>query len=83
MRRCGSAALDLCFVADGTYDGYWERNLKSWDVAAGAALTLAAGGMLSDYKGNPVDVRSGELVATNGRIHTSLTAELKRIEARS
>lgn len=83
VRRCGSAALDLCFVADGTYDGYWERNLKSWDVAAGAAITLAAGGMLSDYSGKPVDVRSGELVATNGRIHASLTDELKRIEVRA
>ena len=44
VRRCGSAALDLCLVADGTYDGYWEKKLAPWDCAAGAALVVAAGG---------------------------------------
>jgi myo-inositol-1(or 4)-monophosphatase len=76
VRRCGSAAIDLCLVADGTYDGYWEKKLGSWDVAAGCAIVLAAGGRVSDYSGHPVDVTQGQVVATNGRIHDELVAGL-------
>jgi myo-inositol-1(or 4)-monophosphatase len=79
VRRCGSAALDLCLVADGTYDGYWERKLQSWDLAAGAAIVKAAGGRLSDFLGKEDDVLSGELVATNGRIHEALIAALATV----
>ena len=81
VRRCGSAAIDLCLVADGTYDGYWEQKLGTWDVAAGAAIVLAAGGKLSSYDGGPVDILSGHLVATNGAIHASLIRELTAISA--
>jgi len=77
VRRCGSAALDLCLVADGTYDGYWENKLKPWDVAAGAALVLAAGGRVSDYSGRAADVTTGQIVATNGHVHDALLAELE------
>lgn len=73
-RRCGSAALDLCLVADGTYDGYWERHLNVWDYAAGAALVLGAGGRLSALDGSSADLTSGHLVATNGKIHDRLVA---------
>jgi myo-inositol-1(or 4)-monophosphatase len=76
VRRCGSAALDLCLVADGTYDGYWENKLKVWDVAAGAALVVAAGGRVSDYVGDRADLTAGQVVATNGRVHDALVAEL-------
>ena len=76
VRRCGSAAIDMCLVADGTYDGYWEQKLKPWDVAAGAALVIAAGGRVSDYAGRPTEVTKGHVVATNGRIHDVLVAEL-------
>ncbi|HTB75763.1 MAG TPA: inositol monophosphatase family protein [Polyangiaceae bacterium] len=76
VRRCGSAAIDLCLVADGTYDGYWEQKLKPWDMAAGAALVLAAGGRVTDYLGGCPDVMKGHVVATNGRIHDKLVAEL-------
>ncbi|HTB73891.1 MAG TPA: inositol monophosphatase family protein, partial [Polyangiaceae bacterium] len=72
----GSAAIDLCLVADGTYDGYWEQKLKPWDMAAGAALVLAAGGRVTDYVGGRPDVMKGHVVATNGRIHDKLVAEL-------
>ena len=72
VRRCGSAALDLCFVADGTFDGYWERFLKPWDVAAGALLVAEAGGRVSDFTGSPGDFRSGWLVASNGTLHDDL-----------
>jgi myo-inositol-1(or 4)-monophosphatase len=79
VRRCGSAALDLCLVADGTYDGYWEKKLAPWDCAAGAALVVAAGGRISDYASGEADVLSGQLLATNGAIHDALVSELQRI----
>jgi myo-inositol-1(or 4)-monophosphatase len=79
VRRCGSAALDLCLVADGTYDGYWEKKLSPWDCAGGAALVVAAGGRISDYAGGPANVVSGQLLATNGRIHDALVRELQAI----
>jgi myo-inositol-1(or 4)-monophosphatase len=76
VRRCGSAAIDLCFVADGTYDGYWEKKVRPWDVAAGSAILLAAGGKLTDYQGEPAKVTDGVVVATNGRMHHELIALL-------
>lgn len=76
IRRCGSAALDLALVADGTYDAYWEQRLGVWDMAGGALLVEAAGGRLSDYDGSPADVREGRVVATNGRVHDALLAVL-------
>ncbi len=72
VRRCGSAALDLCLVADGTYDAYWERPLHSWDTAAGAALVLSAGGRVTALDGGPVDLSVGHLVASNGHVHDAL-----------
>ncbi len=72
VRRCGSASMDLCLVADGTYDGYWERKLKPWDLAGGAAIVAGAGGRLSNFQGGPPDVLSGYLVATNGALHDRL-----------
>jgi len=73
IRRCGSAAIDLCLVADGTYDAYWERRLNAWDVMAGSALVLAAGGMLSALDGTPPDLSVGHILASNGRIHRDLS----------
>jgi len=78
VRRCGSAALDLCLVADGTYEGYWERKLRAWDVTAGIALVRAAGGRVTDFQGR-AHVSIGDrnnVVATNGRIHEELLREL-------
>lgn len=79
VRRCGSAALDLCLVADGTYDGYWERKLKPWDLAAGVCLVLGAGGMVTDLQGGPPDPRTGNILATNGAIHDQLVATLRAV----
>ncbi len=76
VRRCGSAAIDLCYVADGTYDGYWERKLNSWDLAAGSALVLGAGGTLTALDGGPADLSVGHVLATNGALHGSLVALL-------
>jgi myo-inositol-1(or 4)-monophosphatase len=81
VRRCGSAAIDLCLVADGTYEGYWENKVKPWDVAAGSAIVLAAGGRVTDYAGHLADVAGGQIVATNGRIHDTLVGALGRVRA--
>jgi myo-inositol-1(or 4)-monophosphatase len=78
-RRLGAAALDLCLVACGQMDGYWERHLKSWDVAAGALIVAEAGGRVTDWAGGPFDVHAGAVVATNGAIHEELVAELARV----
>lgn len=79
VRRCGSAALDLCLVADGTYEGYWERKLRPWDVAAGIALVRAAGGKVTDFDGGTACIETGHVIATNGVIHDALTSELERV----
>jgi myo-inositol-1(or 4)-monophosphatase len=79
VRRCGSAALDLCLVADGTYEGYWEKKLRPWDIAAGSAIVRAAGGTVTDYAAAPGFMRSGHVVASNGAIHEALLAELARL----
>ena len=69
VRRAGSAALDLCYVACGRLDGYWEHAVKPWDVAAGALIVLEAGGSVSGTDGSAFNVESGQLVATNGLLH--------------
>lgn len=83
VRRCGSAAMDLCLVADGTYDGYWERKVNAWDIAAGAALVRAAGGEVTDFEGAASFLSSGRIVATNGSIHRRLIDELSASSAAS
>lgn len=72
IRRLGSAALDLCYVAAGSFDGYWEIGLSPWDVAAGAAIVLEAGGVISGIDGKPFDVYSRNILAGNPMIHKDL-----------
>jgi myo-inositol-1(or 4)-monophosphatase len=72
VRRCGSAAIDLSMVADGTYDGYWERRLHAWDIVAAAAVLLAAGGRITSLEGMLPDYHIGNIVASNGLIHDEL-----------
>jgi myo-inositol-1(or 4)-monophosphatase len=76
VRRCGSAALDLCLVADGTYDAYWEQKLAPWDLCAGVAIAEAAGARVTDYEGGPPDVTRGRIVASNGLVHDELLKEI-------
>jgi len=76
IRRCGSAAIDACMVADGTYDAYWERLLNTWDVAGGAAIALAAGARLSDLQGQDADLSIGHVLLSNGHVHEALLALL-------
>jgi myo-inositol-1(or 4)-monophosphatase len=77
MRRDGSAALDLCYVAAGRLDGFWELKLSPWDVAAGFLVIEEAGGRVSDMSGGPA-LRSGrEVVASNGQIHDAMLEVLE------
>ena len=77
LRRDGSAALNLGYVASGRLDGFWELNLSAWDVAAGALLVLEAGGRVSDCAGGPAPRSGAEIVASNGGIHDAMLAVLQ------
>jgi myo-inositol-1(or 4)-monophosphatase len=74
VRRLGSAAVDLCFVACGRFEGFWEQNLNPWDTAAGLLVLMEAGGKVTDFSGRPFHVDMKELLATNGRIHDAMLA---------
>lgn len=79
VRRSGSASLDLCDVACGRLDGYWERGLSPWDMAAGVVLVEEAGGQVTAYDGSPFILHSGRILATNGYLHTELSTELLHV----
>lgn len=72
VRRLGSAALDLCYVASGRFDAFWEQLLKPWDVAAGGLILEEAGGHITGMDGTPFDLSAGHLVASNGAIHEEM-----------
>ena len=78
LRRLGSAALDLCFVACGWLDGTWQRKLHPWDTEGGAAILLGAGGTLTGLSGEPYDPLRGEILATNGHLHAEMQAVLQK-----
>jgi myo-inositol-1(or 4)-monophosphatase len=78
LRRLGSAALDLCYVAMGRCDGFWELKLFPWDVAAGALFVGEAGGTVTDFGGDRFSVYSKEILATNGKIHSEVVDVLIR-----
>ena len=79
VRRGGSASVDLAGVAMGRLDGYWERGLSIWDIAAGIVLVREAGGIVTAYDGSPLDIKSGRLLATNGQVHMAIQQELSRV----
>jgi len=72
VRRDGSAALDLAYVACGRFDGFWEEGLRPWDVAAGAVLIQEAGGHVSRYDNTPFDIYAPPIMATNGLVHEAM-----------
>lgn len=78
VRRLGSAALDLCYVAAGRFDGFWEVSLHPWDMAAGKLLVSEAGGRTSDFSGKPLSIYRHHILATNGRIHDAMLEVLER-----
>ena len=73
MRRLGSTALDLCYVASGRLDGYYERGIWAWDIAAGSLILEEAGGKVTDYRGGELDLEGREIVASNGALHPAMT----------
>jgi myo-inositol-1(or 4)-monophosphatase len=78
VRRDGSAALDLCYVAAGRFDGFWELKLKPWDVAAGSLIVREAGGMVSDLAGNAASLDAEEILASNGKVHWQMIEILQK-----
>lgn len=82
IRRPGSAAIDLCYVAAGRFDGFWELKLAPWDMAAGILLITEAGGRVTDSRGGPFDIYSrGLLVVSNGRIHDQMLQAIWEIQS--
>lgn len=79
VRRLGSAAIDLCYVAMGRFDGFWEEGLKPWDTAAGLVILKEAGGQITDYLGEAFDPFKKSLVASNSYIHGELLAVISHI----
>jgi myo-inositol-1(or 4)-monophosphatase len=78
VRRPGSAALDLAYTARGVFDAFWERRLSAWDIAAGVLLVEEAGGKVTDFIGNPLDLEAGQLLASNGVLHPLLLNNMSR-----
>jgi myo-inositol-1(or 4)-monophosphatase len=81
VRRAGSAALDLCYVACGRYDAFWEFNLNSWDTAAGVLLVHEADGKVTNFRGEPFSIDSRQVLATNGVLHAEMLKEFGEIMA--
>jgi myo-inositol-1(or 4)-monophosphatase len=77
IRRCGSAAIDLAYVAAGIYDGFWELGLGAWDLAAGSVLVMEAGGLVTDLEGGGGFLETGRIVAGEADLHAELLAALR------
>jgi myo-inositol-1(or 4)-monophosphatase len=77
VRRLGSAAIDLCYVAAGRLDGFWETDLKPWDIAGGALIVAEAGGRVTDTEGRPFTSRGGHVLATNGHLHDAMLSVIR------
>ncbi len=77
VRRLGSAAIDLCYVACGRFDGFWEQNLKPWDTAAGELIAREAGAVITDFSNKQFTIDKKEILATNGKIHKEMLSLLE------
>jgi myo-inositol-1(or 4)-monophosphatase len=77
VRRDGAAALDLCFVAAGRLDGFWEYKLNPWDIAAGALIVEEAGGQVSNLENGPLSLEEGHILASNGLVHEAIVSALQ------
>ena len=78
IRRLGSAAIDFCYVAKGVFDGFWEVHLKPWDMCAGKLIVEEAGGLVTDFDGNKVNIFSKKILASNGKVHDAMIEILKQ-----
>jgi myo-inositol-1(or 4)-monophosphatase len=72
IRRLGSAAIDFCYLADGVFDGFWEVHLHPWDICAGKLIVEEAGGKVTDFQGNDIDIFSKQILSSNGSLHEEL-----------
>jgi myo-inositol-1(or 4)-monophosphatase len=79
IRRLGSAAIDFCYVASGVFDGFWEVSLHPWDICAGKLIIEEAGGLVTDFDGNEIDIYSKRILATNCLVHQQMIEVMKRI----
>ena len=79
VRRLGSAAIDFCYVAKGVFDGFWEVHLHPWDICAGKLILEEAGGIVTDFNGNPINIYSKKILASNNKIHTQLIEVMNQI----
>jgi myo-inositol-1(or 4)-monophosphatase len=79
IRRSGSAALDLCYVACGRLDGFWELKLRPWDTAAGSLIVKESGGRMSDFSGTTFSIHGNETMASNGAIHAAMIEVMQPI----
>lgn len=80
VRRLGSAAIDLCYVAEGVFGGFYEAQLNPWDVCAGRLLVEEAGGLVSDFEGRKTDIFSKQILATNGKIHQEMIEVMRAVK---
>jgi len=78
VRRDGSAAIDLAYVACGRFDGFWEDGLHPWDVAAGVVIIEEAGGLVTDFRGAPLDIYTPQALTSNGLIHEEMMRVLAK-----
>ena len=79
VRRLGSAAIDFCYVASGIFDGFWESNLSPWDVCAGMLIVKEAGGTVTNFNNNSIDIYSDQYLASNGKIHSDMIKIMQNI----
>jgi myo-inositol-1(or 4)-monophosphatase len=79
VRRLGSAALDLSYVAAGRFDGFWEEQLHAWDIAAGVLIVEEAGGRVTGYDDEPIDLFAGRIVASNGPVHGAMLDVIREV----
>jgi len=79
VRRLGSAAIDFCYVASGVFDGFWEVYLNPWDICAGKLIAEEAGGIVTDFDGNQIDIYSKRILASNSKIHKAMIDVMKRV----
>jgi myo-inositol-1(or 4)-monophosphatase len=79
IRRLGSAAIDFCYVASGVFDGFWEVSLHPWDICAGKLIVEEAGGVVTDFDGNKIDIYSKRILATNKLVHQKMMDVMKAI----
>src|SRR5689334_1695108 len=82
VRRLGSAAIDLCWVAAGRMDGFWESDLKPWDIAGGALIVEEAGGWVTRMDGSPFVSRAGDVLASNGHLHQAMLRVISEFRGR-